>query len=48
MKTVERAVSVLKAAGSTGALEDDILRYSESEQVVKLSNWLAIDGKYEN
>ena len=46
MKAVEKAVTVLKAAGSTDALQNDIMRYKEYEKVVKLSRWLEIDETY--
>jgi 2-methylisocitrate lyase-like PEP mutase family enzyme len=46
MKAVEKAVTSLKATGSTDALKNDICRYKDYEKVVKLSTWLEIDEKY--
>jgi 2,3-dimethylmalate lyase len=46
MKAVEKAVTTLKATGSTDALKDDIVRYRDYEEVVKLAKWLAIDEEY--
>ncbi len=45
LMTVEKAVTVLKTAGSTDALRGEISRYRDYEEVVGLSKWLEIDGR---
>jgi 2,3-dimethylmalate lyase len=46
MKSVQRAVRALKTTGTTESVSNDIMRYAEYADIVKLSTWLSLDEKY--
>ncbi len=46
MKAVQRAVRTLKMSGTTERLSDDIMRYGEYADIVKLSAWLSLDRTF--
>jgi len=46
MKAVTKAVRVFKESGTTDQMKDDLLTYSEYEEMMQLSKWLEIDEKY--
>ena len=46
MKAVTQVVKMFKENGTTEQLKDDLFTYSEYEDMMQLSKWLEIDGKY--
>jgi methylisocitrate lyase len=46
MKAVTKVVNMLKDSGTTRQMSEELVTYEEYEQVLKLSEWLAIDEKY--